>query len=477
MNRLLLAALLLPAVAHAADDFTAADRTIRVRGILNQHCAECHGETPGAGRLSVVDHLNLLQARPVAAVQPKDAAASQLVALVEDGSMPPGNRPKLSAADVGVLRGWVADGAGFYPVRFRDEFAWQVIAADAAKLSPGELAVTRYLTMHHLVGDGDFAPTRAKVLGQVRRLIRPAATGPAPADPTGTVFRLNTAAAGWNHQPFVEVDAKFKITDTKVQADVFDVFLLDYPFGRFPAGTPLGDALAKNFLDKAGMKRPVPFVHADWFAHLLTGTPLGKDIAQLVTPNEKDPPEGLTAAAGRLPAPRPPAGDDQTAVPAVDAWTAADFDAKKSAIDGLEFYLMDSKTGKKTTAFRPDDQLKLHIKADVPIYFEVLWVDGKNALNVWHKNTHSLLPSRPYEEDFPPEGVISDELGKERLTLFVSTHNFVPGQAWRSRVANPNGIDRFAHAFGLLQVKDGRYAYQPSSVGVERHTIEITITK
>ena len=477
MRPLLVALVLLPALAAAADDFAAADRAIRVRGILKQHCAECHGEAPGKGRLSVVDHPNLLsKTRPVASVQPKDTAASQVIALVEDGSMPPGNRPKLSATEVAALREWVADGAGFFPAGFKDEFAWQVIADDAAKLSPGELAVTRYLTMHHLVGDADFAATRETVLKQVRRLIRPTAKGPAAADATGTVFRLNLKEAGWDHQPFAEVDATNKVTNTNVQAGVFDVFLLDYPFGRFPADTPLGDALAKAFLDKAGMKRPVPFVHADWFAHLLTGTPLGKDIAVMVTPNEVKPPEGLTSATP-LPAPRPPAGAALTALPAVDSWSATDPD-EKSAVEGVEFYVMNAKTGKKTTTFKPGDQLKLHVKAAVPVYFEVLWVDGANVMNTWTKDVVSLLPGKAFEEDFPTGGEISDDLfGKERLTLFVSTHNFAKGQAWRTRVAEPTAVDRFFHPVGLLQAKDGKYAYHASSVGVERRTIVIDIVK
>ncbi|WP_020470060.1 hypothetical protein [Zavarzinella formosa] len=476
--RLALLAMFLPAITQAADDFRAADRIIRVRGILQKHCAACHGENPGEGRLSVVDHPSLLKMRPVPTVQPREVAVSQLVTLIEEGSMPPGNRPKLSAEETGVIREWITDGAGAYPASFRDEFAWNVIADDAKRLSPAEIPVTRYLTMHHLVGDngtGDFAATRTELLRQVRRLIRSNEKSLQPVDPTGAVFRLNLRDAGWSQQPFVELDSKLMKTNTSVNADVFDAFLLDYPLGRFPAGTPAGDSLAGSYLSKAKMARPVPFVYADWFAYLLTGTPLGKEVATLLKPTEITLPAGLTDKRLPVPADRVGTGTD---IPAVDAWTVTDPSGKPSAIGGLEFYLMNSKTGQKTTDFKPGDQVKIHLKADVSIYFEVVWEDHNGDLNTWSDKVSSLLGGKVFEGNFPEkDGELSDEEGIERLTLFVSTREFSKGQAWRSRNAEPKGVDRFVHPFFLFDVKDGKYSFQQSSVGIERRTIQIKIKK
>lgn len=479
-TRLALILLLLPLAARGADDFASADRILRVRGILQKHCAGCHDGSPKSGRLSVGDHASLLKARPVPAVQPREPAGSQLLTLVEEGSMPPGNRPKLTPAETATLREWITEGAGAYPSRLGDEFAWSVIAEDAARLAPAELPFTRYLTMHHLAGDdvAAVAVMRSGLLERIRRLVRPDDKSLRAVDPTGLVFRLNLRDAGWDATPFVETDSKLMIRpDAKVSANPFDLVLLDYPHGRYPVGTPTGDALATRYLAKSRLIRPVPFVHADWFVHLLTGTSLGADVSTLLKPHLITIPPGL----GDKPVPVPPrpAGDDdnKTLVPAIDAWNPTDPPGRATDIPGLEFHLIESKSGRKTTRFKPGEQLKLHIKADVSIYFEVLWTDRSQALNAWSENVTSLLAGKTFQEDFPKDGAISDEEGVERLTLFVSTHEFARGQAWRTKISDPKGVDRFTHPFFLLDMKDGRHSYQPSSVGIQRRTITIEIKK
>lgn len=476
--RLALLVLLLPMAAQGADDFKSADRTLKVRGILLKHCAGCHGETPRDSTLSVTDHASLLKQRPTPTVAPRDVSTSQLLALVEEGSMPPGNLPKLSQSETTLLREWITDGAGAYPSQFRDEFAWNVIADDAAKLPPADLSVTRYLTMHHLAGDDQkgFSDTRAGLLSKIRKLLRNNDKTLQAVDPTAMVFRLNLREAGWNAMPFVELDSTSKLRpNSKINTDIFDLFLLDYPFGRFPVGTPVGDRLAERFVDKAKMIRPIPFVHADWFVHLLTGTELGGEVARLLKSTELKVPEGLTEKP--LPAPPIPVGDATSNVHAIDAWNANDPPVKNDEIPGLEFFLINSKTGQKTTKFKPGDQLKLHIKADVAIYFEVLWEDRDRAVNLWTERVDSLLPGKAYEVDFPKDGPLSDELGTERLTLFVSTHEFARGQALRTKLSDPKSVDRFVHPFYLFDVKQGKYSYQPSSIGIERRSVRIEIAK
>lgn len=100
------------AFAEAAD----ADRFSRdVASILVKRCLECHNERDASGKLVLVDRASVAaggESGP--AIKPGDPDHSNLLERVVAGEMPPPKRgvsQKLSEADIGVLRKWIAEGA------------------------------------------------------------------------------------------------------------------------------------------------------------------------------------------------------------------------------------------------------------------------------------------------------------------------------------------------------------------------------
>ena len=115
MHRVLLP-LLLTAPAFAADapdggpDF---DRD--VRPVLTKYCAGCHNAAEGSGEFAAHDFGGLMRGGyEGAVVVPGDADGSRLMHLL-DGSieavMPPEDEPRPTAADIALLRAWIAAGA------------------------------------------------------------------------------------------------------------------------------------------------------------------------------------------------------------------------------------------------------------------------------------------------------------------------------------------------------------------------------
>ena len=72
------------------------DLAIKARAILKKHCFECHGGPDSRGTIQVLEYSRLVATgpNPVPFVAPAKAADSQIVQFLEDGSMPPGDRPR-----------------------------------------------------------------------------------------------------------------------------------------------------------------------------------------------------------------------------------------------------------------------------------------------------------------------------------------------------------------------------------------------
>jgi hypothetical protein len=105
----LLAALLLPA---AAGPLAAPPFRQDVAPLLRDRCLKCHSGPRARGALSLASRAGLLVGGASGpAVRPGDAAGSLLFRHVQGGKMPP--RQPLSAAEVELLRRWIAAGAGW----------------------------------------------------------------------------------------------------------------------------------------------------------------------------------------------------------------------------------------------------------------------------------------------------------------------------------------------------------------------------
>ena len=114
----LLAGLLLPTAALAADKPIRFDRDIRP--LLSEHCFACHGPGKQEAELRLDDGVAATAALPTGAraVVPGDASASALVARIRstdpDLVMPPPHAHKeLSPAQIELLERWIAAGAPY----------------------------------------------------------------------------------------------------------------------------------------------------------------------------------------------------------------------------------------------------------------------------------------------------------------------------------------------------------------------------
>jgi len=83
--------------------------------ILRSHCAGCHNDADREGEFSVETFAGLRQGGDKGAtIRPGDPAESLLVKLIEGRarpSMPPDDEPRVPAAELALLREWIADGA------------------------------------------------------------------------------------------------------------------------------------------------------------------------------------------------------------------------------------------------------------------------------------------------------------------------------------------------------------------------------
>lgn len=283
--------------AHRA----AGDGVIRARSVLVTYCGECHGENP-AGRMRAYDHKETVTAagKPVPFA---GKSRSLILDFIEDGSMPPGHRPRPTADEVTVLKAWVEAGAPEYPPKYNDEYAAKAVVADLKRVPAEDRQYTRYVSFAHLLADPS-KPT--DLAGELKRAAAAeveltAAVGPlAPVDPSATVFRFDIRKPGWHHTGLFQQDLANGdfLTDPMTP---FDLIWLENPH-VVKAGSVIDPAVraAVDEMNPHHPKadptdlaarpvpnpfRPQPFLRGDWLAAMLrtgdTPTPLADDLAAL----------------------------------------------------------------------------------------------------------------------------------------------------------------------------------------------------
>ncbi len=85
----------------------------QIAPILNQHCTSCHGDKIKKARLDLRSVASILKGGESgeAALVAGKAGESRLIELIEDGSMPPKGKPRLSTTDFDLLKEWINTGA------------------------------------------------------------------------------------------------------------------------------------------------------------------------------------------------------------------------------------------------------------------------------------------------------------------------------------------------------------------------------
>jgi hypothetical protein len=250
--------LLLLAVPAAAEPPTKA-----ALAVLRTYCVSCHGDKPKHASLNVLDRKALFAKRLVVPGKPD---ASELVLLLDAGTMPPTGQPRPTKAQRDTLRDWIAAGAPEEPppppaIVTGEAYILGEIARDwDANKSP----LARYVTLDHLlIGPG--GPKRlADGRKELQRIVAQFTKAGKPAfkltaiDRQQSVFRLDLDALGWDVKPFKDSDL-----------NAFDLLLLDYPYGFVPLKEPKF-ARVVPMLRATKPVRPLTHVRGDWLAAVLT---------------------------------------------------------------------------------------------------------------------------------------------------------------------------------------------------------------
>lgn len=444
----------------------AADLAIRARTILKKHCAECHDDQVGSrSKLVLLDHPKLLDASRTlpAFVKPKAPRISLIVEFMEDGSMPPGDRPKVSAADLATVAAWIEAGASAFPRRFDDAFVQARIWADIEAAREPERKFYRYLSLHQLLDEEapvDLPKQRDALRKAINSTAKKEIDGLKPIDPTETVFRYDLRETGWDETPFRLLDRQGK--NLPSQWNIFDLLLLEYPFGEMPIASDEAERLAALWLRPSAQVRPVTYVRGDWFAKVLDDTPLKNDINRLLSispkargfnaPDKKRfdfRPENLPNITIRPPARALP-------IVPIDAWYLNDYEPKPPA-PKVDVSIMDA-AGKVSTRFKPGDRLKMEIRSTETVFIELIQIDADGAIFA-----HDLGPASRVQAGVPKEVefdgkkdglLLGDEVGKQRFIIFAAVEKFSTGDLIQSK-NEVLPIERYVHPFYDLPKKLG----------------------
>lgn len=351
-------AVLLGSLARADDvkSLTPRDRgdlAIAARAILKKYCAECHGDKPARTGLSVLDYKQITaKAPPVPFVNLDDPAHSQVLEFIEDGSMPPGGRPRPTADEIAKLRAWVQAKAPGYPRAFDDPTTLATMLDDWTAQEQQDRPYLRYVSLAHLIRDDRSLPDLKSQAFRLQQALA-AASGVAaalePVDPAATIFRLDLRALGWETR-----DLFSRVEKGLPQGDAypiipFDLILLEYPPGF---ASPADDALKgplQTFLTATKQARPVPYLRGDWLAaELVPGSALAADLKSLVDLGKaQDKKEDLCGPPMR-PFPSPNADQKEPVrTSPLSAWYARDAVPEPPPFN-LQFNLVDSSDKKST---------------------------------------------------------------------------------------------------------------------------------
>lgn len=263
-----------------------AELPYQVREILRRHCLDCHGDTAKGG-IKLLDRALLVEQRQV--VRPSSPETSELFDLVAGGSMPPGNRPKVPAEEQDLLRSWIQAGAPSLPNNTDESYVLWSILHDFRDRPDKQKPFVRYLSLNHLLArDHALLDQQRRALRDMLRYLTAQGKPPPELQPikyTDSVFCIDLRELGWDRPPY-----------PNEKLNLFDLILLEYPYGRLPIRSPFYPELL-SFLRTANQVRPVSYVRADWLVQELSRPPLHSDFLHVLgKPPHSKPPQD--AAAG-----------------------------------------------------------------------------------------------------------------------------------------------------------------------------------
>ncbi len=268
--------LAMPGIASAAvpSPRESGDLVLQARAILKKYCSECHGTKTGT--FDVLDYSQITEKnRPVPFVNP---TRSQIIEFLEDGSMPPGGRPRPDVGEIAILKKWMAEKAPRFFKEYDDPTVMQAVFDNWEKQkSPGNF---RYISLAHLVEDRSESLLLEQL--QLWKALQGATTKERAfvlqsVDEAATIFRIDIEKLGWTARDlFEEIGTKGEDKGAHGQMIPYDLILLENSY-------PLSDPRFEKFLGSPRHVRPAPFLRGDWLADVLApDSPLASDMKSLV---------------------------------------------------------------------------------------------------------------------------------------------------------------------------------------------------
>jgi len=271
----------------------------QVKEIFRSRCLECHGPINPSAGIKVLDRELLIRRKKLVPGKPDASILYQSLIVKDETAMPKG-QPPLSAEEIAAVRRWIVQGAPAFPAdaavpaepnreqAFKDvvgvDYVLKKILAHVRNTPRPDRRFLRYFSINHILTAGA-TPAElelqrdalAKAInhltweGQIVKL--------KPITPTNTIFAIDLRQLGWHLQPYGRSRDGKSLGESAL--NLFDLVLLEYPYGISYRDSETFDGLVEEFLEPAGQVRPIPYVRADWFVSTATQPTLYEDLLRL----------------------------------------------------------------------------------------------------------------------------------------------------------------------------------------------------
>ncbi|MEZ6128054.1 MAG: c-type cytochrome domain-containing protein [Planctomycetaceae bacterium] len=271
-----------------------------VKGIFRSRCLECHRVEASSTDFDILDAASLIKSE---AVIPGDADGSLLMKVIvtEDPEIRmPMDLPEMPADEIEKIRRWIADGAKPFPedvqappVEDREstfgntvgvEYVLKHILAHQREQKPDHQKYMRYFSCNHLLTRGatrdeldvqrDALAKTINHLTYERDIVQPEVID----GETASVFAVDIRKLGWHTNLLTAAD---DFVATKSGLEIFDLILLEYPYGIGYSDSETYDRLVTEFLKPSNMVRQIPYLRIDWFCSTALQPALYHDIMKL----------------------------------------------------------------------------------------------------------------------------------------------------------------------------------------------------
>jgi hypothetical protein len=376
------------------------DLALGARQILQRYCSPCHDSAQPHGRFRALEPQQMLRTDlAVPWIKPGEPDDSQLIHFVQEGSMPPGNRPRPTQAEIRVLREWIAQGAPAFPTTFDQQYIIATLTHDLDHLG-ANAPYSRYVSFVHRCGEAPQTMSLARWEADLRAgLQRYGINNLDPVDAAATIFRYDLRPAWW-HSRELFLRQQQGLAVGMYPLSPYDLLLLEYPEFE-PLGHPQAwPATVRKYLDTAQLLRPIPYIRGDWLIAQLTTSPLSDELSSLTIlgrhlQQQHWPPPGREKDLPCGPAPRPFQVLKFTVPPKVTqpvtAWYPLDTGHLPTPF-GITAELIDLQ-GQRLTRVHKRQRFQLQIRTPRDVYFVLLMIWCTGHIEIQQTNRDGFLPA------------------------------------------------------------------------------------